>query len=255
MNFPPEEAPASVEPAPIAEEAQQRLKEQFSVTQQHEVPCQGHVPTMPTPAQTPTTQVSDAASETESTDPTTPSPAVTPQPAKCQPTPTTQPRTNKPTVPVIPAVPILPVSPKTSRHTHRDSVNVVSSTSQTAQLELNAEQARRSSTTSVPATSDISPELSAETPKPISPPAPPKSWADLVRSKTLPKTSSAAAAISQLANGLGPARSETLSDVLNAIHVTATNAPARIPFLKPRGLVNAGNMCYMNSVCVHCGNL
>jgi ubiquitin carboxyl-terminal hydrolase 10 len=100
-----------------------------------------------------------------------------------------------------------------------------------------------------PAPSDISPVPLTESSKPASPPAPPKSWADLVRSKTVPKPSSTASAASQLANGLGPAKNETLSDVLNTIEVTATHTAAKIAFLKPRGLVNTGNMCYMNSVC------
>ena len=249
LNFPIEEVAGAEESSSIAEEALEPFEEQVSSPPPQ--PIDEQVPIMPIPVQTPTTQASEAPSETGSTDLTTPSPAVTPQPTKFQQTPTPQPRSSRQVGPVIPAVPILPLSPKTSRHPHRDSVSVVSLTSSTPQLESSSEEARRSSTTSVPAPSDISPEVSAVIPKPASPPAPPKSWADLVRSKATPKPSNTVAPVSQLANALGPAKSETLSDVLNTIDVTATQNAAKIAFLKPRGLVNTGNMCYMNSVCMY----
>lgn len=248
VNFPLEELTAVAEAASTAGEAPEPLKEQPPTPQEDPQPSSERLPTSLTPTRTPTTQTSEAPSETESTDPTTPSPAVTPQPLKPQPMPTPQPRNNRSIGAVVPAVPVLPLSPKASRHGHRQSLSAVSSTSQTPQLEANSENPLRSSTTSVQAPSEISPIVSAETSKPASPPPPPKSWADLVRSNAAPKPSSTAAAVSQVANGLGPARNETLSDVLNTIEVTATQSAAKIAFLKPRGLVNTGNMCYMNSV-------
>ena len=247
VDFPLEEVPAVVESSSAAEGVQQPLKEQLPSTEHDHHPPKEQVSTMPTPVQTPTTQTSEAPSETGSTDLTTPSPAITPQAVKSQPTATPQPRHIKTVVPVVPAVPILPLSPKASRHSHRDSMSVVSSSSNT-QLESSSEQIRRSSTTSMPTTSDVSPVVSAETSKPVSPPALLKSWADLVRSKAPPKPSNNTAAVSQIANGLSPARNETLSDVHNTMDVTATDNAAKIAFLKPRGLVNTGNMCYMNSV-------
>jgi ubiquitin carboxyl-terminal hydrolase 10 len=66
----------------------------------------------------------------------------------------------------------------------------------------------------------------------------------------VPKPTNTAVTTSQIANGLGPAKNETLSDVLNTMDVTASHSAAKIAFLKPRGLVNTGNMCYMNSVCL-----
>jgi ubiquitin carboxyl-terminal hydrolase 10 len=239
VNFPLEEGFTDLETTSPSEQIPEPPKEQ--------------APKPPTPAQTPTTQTSQtsqAPSETGSTDLTTPSPAVTPQPTKSQQTPTPQARTVRPVVPIIPAVPILPLSPKTSRQSHRDSVSAVSATSQTPQLPTDSEPGRRSSATSVQPASDVSPVASAGTPKPASPPPAPKSWADLVRSKSSPRPSTTAAPLTQFPNGLGHAKSETLSDVLNAIDVTATQTAAKIAFLKPRGLVNTGNMCYMNSVCM-----
>jgi ubiquitin carboxyl-terminal hydrolase 10 len=40
--------------------------------------------------------------------------------------------------------------------------------------------------------------------------------------------------------------SESLADALRAFNASA--ADAKLAFIKPRGLVNTGNMCYMNSV-------
>ena len=261
VDFPPEEVSAVDESSSAAEKALEQPLDQppEPSTEQDASPPQKspdeQVRTIPIPVQTPTTQTSEVPSDTGSTGLTTPSPAVTPQPAKSQHTPTAQPRSIRPMLPIIPAVPILPLSPKTSRHPHRDSVSVVSMTSSTPQLESSSNQARRSSSVSVTADSEISPEVPAETLKPASPPAAPKSWADLVRSSNTQKPSSAAASVSQLTNGLGPAKSVTLSDVLNTIDVTASQTAARITFLKPRGLVNTGNMCYMNSVCISLHNL
>lgn len=257
VNFPLEEAPAAGEYPPTTEEAQQLVKknissgqEDHSSTQEGEKLSEEEKSATPAPSQTPTAQTSEAPSETGSTDLTTPSPAITPQPVKAQPTPIPQTRSTRSVVPVIPAVPILPLSPKTSRQHHRDSVSVVSSTSN-PQLESSSNETRRSSTTSILPNTGTSPGVSAETSKPASPPAPPKSWADLVRSKTVSKPTNNAASTSQLAKGLGPAKNETLSDVLNTIDVTATHTAAKLAFLKPRGLVNTGNMCYMNSVWIN----
>ena len=80
----------------------------------------------------------------------------------------------------------------------------------------------------------------------VSPKVAPKSCSDLVR------TNSSLAAINSLANGV---TSEDLSDTKRAGSVgeVLMNFDVRdshkVPFLEPRGLVNTGNMCYMNSVC------
>ena len=94
----------------------------------------------------------------------------------------------------------------------------------------------------------------AETPKPSSPPAKavPKSWADLVRSKAPAPAATPVVAPEpdgvQL-NGAQPTKGISLADVLNKFTVRANDSDGKIAFTKPRGLVNTGNMCYMNSVC------
>ena len=44
----------------------------------------------------------------------------------------------------------------------------------------------------------------------------------------------------------GKANTESLAESLRSFSVDANDS--KIAFLKPRGLVNTGNMCYMNSV-------
>ncbi|GAB7362845.1 hypothetical protein MBLNU230_g3148t1 [Neophaeotheca triangularis] len=87
-------------------------------------------------------------------------------------------------------------------------------------------------------------QTSEEQTRPATPPKPaaPKSWADLVRSKQ------AASAAPVQVNGTatnGVPKSASLTDALRQYNV---QNDASLSFLEPRGLVNTGNMCYMNSV-------
>lgn len=43
-------------------------------------------------------------------------------------------------------------------------------------------------------------------------------------------------------------KSESMSDVLASLGGESVRYSEKIAFLEPRGLVNTGNMCYMNSV-------
>jgi hypothetical protein len=94
-----------------------------------------------------------------------------------------------------------------------------------------------------PAESSVTP---AE--NPVSPRAAPKSWADLVRSKAQPRGASQTAGVSAESGGLQVPRSESIVDVLNSLGSDVEQYGDKIAFLEPRGLVNTGNMCYMNSV-------
>jgi ubiquitin carboxyl-terminal hydrolase 10 len=135
-------------------------------------------------------------------------------------------------VPIVPAVPAVPAArPKT------------------ASSEAVPNAAEQGVSAAEPAVAQ--PEASAEA-KPAEPatPAPkaaPKSWADLMRSKN----SAVAAASSTVVNGTGPtngaapSRASTLAGALKQFNVDDND---KIAFLEPRGLVNTGNMCYMNSV-------
>lgn len=85
----------------------------------------------------------------------------------------------------------------------------------------------------------------AETPQSPPKPAAPKSWADLVRSKEAKAPAATKVNGNGAVNGVQSVpRSATLADALKQHAVTNEH----LSFLEPRGLVNTGNMCYMNSV-------
>ena len=202
---------------------------------------------VPDAIETPTPQTSDAPSDTASTQPTTPSSAVPTQDSKAQVTPT-QPK-SRPVAPIMPAVPILPTSPTASRKQHRDSIVSIASKLSVPNETFDKEVDRRRSDASAPPVTEPSPTDSEQTSKPTSPPALPKSWADLVRSKAPPPVFGHVQNPAQLPNGLGPTKSENLSDVLNTMGSDVTGVISKTAFLQPRGLVNNSNTCYMNSVC------
>lgn len=198
------------------------------------------IPADSPPTETPTPLPSDAPSDAVSTQPTTPSSTVTIPLAKFQQTPT-QPKV-RPTGPVIPAVPILPQSPTSTMKAPPNSTQ--SAPSKGAENTATPDDENKAlSTTSA---EGQLPVASPETAKTASPPEKPKSWANLFRSPDTQSSAANAASISA-SNGVEVGKSETLADVLNEMGASL-DAPARISFLQPRGLVNTGNMCYMNSV-------
>ena len=191
----------------------------------------------PLSTQTPTPLTSDAPSDAASTQPTTPS-STAPMPAlKTQETPT-QPK-SRPVLPVVPAVPVLPPSPSAARKAHRDSI--VSSHSKASEDVATADQSRRSS-------SNVAANQTGEA-KPAEPFPPPKptSWAALLRPTQAQIASATRSSLAPPSNGVVTAKGETLSEVLNDVN-TPVELPSKVAFLQPRGLVNTGNMCYMNSV-------
>ncbi|KAJ5169028.1 uncharacterized protein N7482_004622 [Penicillium canariense] len=182
-------------------------------------PAKPAAPVTPEP-QTPTTSVphSDGG---DSTHPTTPSST-----AKSQ----DQQKNTKPAIPIIPVVPNVPGTPR------RQAKDTASAGSKTP----------KSSAATAEAETESAPAVDA-TLKPSSPVrTAPKSWADLVRSKNAARPASASA--DPESNALAVQKSESLAEVLSTLGEDVTQYSDKIAFLEPRGLVNTGNMCYMNSV-------
>lgn len=191
---------------------------------------------------------SDAPSDDDSTQPTTPS-SVIPQSIS-------QPQRShgsKISHPTAVALPFLPAIPLASRAPKRPSVSASSEMtkppelSTESQLEVSLEKETQP---------DVANTLNSVVPEapPISPPQKPvpKSWAELVRTsaqKTSQKGSKAEANGATHSNGFNTSRVTSLAEVLSSYKVDEIRHDSRVTFLQPRGLVNTGNMCYMNSVC------
>lgn len=185
---------------------------------------------VPSEPQTPT--LSAGGSDANSTQPTTPSSA----PLRSSTRPQSQSKPSKPAVPVVPVVPVVPRQPAkddSSRPNEQPK-------SDAAPANAPAEAAEDTTTTAT----------GVETAKPSSPArSAPKSWADLVRSKASAKAAGAPSSTSTEANGLMAQQRKSLADVLTNLGPDVSHYGDKVAFLEPRGLVNTGNMCYMNSVC------
>lgn len=83
------------------------------------------------------------------------------------------------------------------------------------------------------------------------PKLPPKSWADLVRTKAPLNHHDAESfngnAVVSLDGSFSP-KVDSLAVALKSYKADEASEKSKISFLEPRGLVNTGNMCYMNSV-------
>lgn len=198
-------------------------------------------------------QTQDLPSETAPlASPTTPQSA---QPAASSSTPT---NTAKVTSrPAVPAVPIVPAIPKASPKEPRGPPS--------AEIKSPEEnQATQQATTEAPAKDATAEAQSEPAPAPVK--AAPKSWAKLF-SPPVPSPSAGPASTGAVGQSTPPASTATDGAVQSnggagAVGFTKSNANSlaealrtyrvsggqKIAFLEPRGLINPGNMCYMNSV-------
>jgi len=197
-------------------------------------------PTLETPS------TSHPPSEALSTQPTTPSSTVTPQ----QTTPKNY-ISGRPNVPIIPIVPAIPNIPVASRPSRRASTGAGSESANPA-VPSNAVHLANAVETAAQVNEGAGISVNSGE-GPTSPPIKmgPKSWADLVRTMGPPSASAKASVASDVAaqtNGHSTSKAGSLADALGSYSVKDSSESAKIAFLEPRGLVNTGNMCYMNSV-------
>ncbi|KZF20721.1 cysteine proteinase [Xylona heveae TC161] len=182
----------------------------------------------------PSTQLSDTASS-----------------AKAQPTHKRE--TTKTAVPVVPLVPATPQTASQSKPAlpKANQAAPVSADQPSPALThpTGVEESLESSKEKAEVT-EKSPEPSVASPTP--PKAAPKSWADLVRNKSIAANAPSASATplngAIQTNGFSAARAGSLGEALHSFNVESVVRESRIQFVEPRGLVNTGNMCYMNSV-------
>lgn len=195
---------------------------------------------------------SHAPSEEDSTQPTTPS-SITAQVTPQSQINTATKTSSRPHALPLPIIPVIPNFPLASKAPKRPSVGAISEVlkppERSNEDHLDVAVEAGSQIKSVDAPSDPEPVLALTSPstKPAH-----KSWADLVRTKAQPKSSDGNKiqenGIGQ-SNGFTTSKITSLAEALSSYNVDDVKHDAKISFLEPRGLVNTGNMCYMNSVC------
>lgn len=180
--------------------------------------------------------------QTESTNPTTPSSTQPPSiPAPAETTPAT-PKASKPAALALPIIPAIPKSlPKDA-------------SGPTSQKPSEETQKPPASPTEAEQAASLDPKANFETvaeETKATPPAPkawstPKSWSGVF----IPSSAATTALKSEDSAGnatlFGKPNAESLANALRSFNATSNGS--KVAFLKPRGLVNTGNMCYMNSV-------
>lgn len=194
----------------------------------------------PSEVDTPSTSHPPSEADANSTHPTTPSSALqAPTAQLTQPSQSTRPagasHTRTATIPVIPLVPIKSAKP----------ASVKSATQKSAKSAI-ADKEELKKTEEAPGAGvedALSPD---ETPK-ASPAPKPSSWAALLRTKAAQAPAQAPVVPNGAVptNGVPVPKSNSLSDALASFSV---HSEKKISFLEPRGLVNSGNLCYMNSI-------
>lgn len=224
----PEELPASVAEAPQTPSAEEPEPEP-----------QSEASTIAAPSEPETPATSQAPSESDFTNvstPATPAQAPTSSP---KPTPTQQSshaRRDTRTAIAVPSIPGL-AKPKDASP---PSVSQKGDQSQTGE-ETTPKPEEQKSTPSEEAV-PVKETVKALEPKPA-----PPSWADLLK-RNAPKGAVPSPGLQKgevVTVGFQVPKSASLADALKGYRV---NSGAKLNFLEPRGLVNTGNMCYMNSV-------
>lgn len=204
-----------------------------------------------------TSLTSRASSADDSTRPTTPLSAVphseqSSQVLKDVKTPS---RTPGLSLPIVPAIPNVSFIPKATKKTSAESISQPRKS-----LEPSSGDALPGPLEQSPP-GDVQASPQEQTPdNATSPPqkTAPKSWADLVRATVEPKhpknSEEAEGNSTTQSNGFTVLKTDSLFHALSSYQVDDLKADTRISFLEPRGLVNTGNMCYMNSVSylTHC---
>lgn len=181
---------------------------------------------------------SEAPSEADSTHPTTPSSVAPQQATPTAPRQSTHARTaTKTAVPIIPLRPIIPAIPHAK--TSAPSASSIADKNGSAEQSLPSEVVNAETTKSTPD------GVSLEAPTSPAAKAPPKSWAELLRQNKPAVPVSVQAPGITATNGATTTKATTLGDVIRSYGV---ESDSKIAFIEPRGLVNTGNMCYMNSV-------
>ncbi|KAF1841327.1 cysteine proteinase [Cucurbitaria berberidis CBS 394.84] len=237
-------APVSTEEEGLALPSREQIVEEATPADTEQLSQGERTPTEePEESQTSTIAVpSDTEVDTPSTShppsevdmgPTTPSATPTPS----QPSATVTKHTRNTTKPVVPLIPIRSAKAPSAASTTQPSIKSPAGQGRSTSAEEVSTRAP-----DVGASAEEAPKTSPQKP------TAPKSWAELLRAKAAPASPAPAPATSNgivAVNGPAAPKSNTLADVLASFSV---GSDKKASFLEPRGLVNTGNLCYMNSI-------
>ena len=231
----------------------------------------------PARSESPSTQGGHPSEYAASTSPTTPS-SVQPVQSSSAATPTPTKPAKPVSRPAVPAVPIMPAIPKVGPQgvaKPRPAAETMapgegaSPLDQSALSDAKTASSRTLSAGDSPVKAEDAAQEESSQPEqksaaPPVQPGPPKTWAKLFTKPTPSAGGSKAQPAPATANGLaatdgqtgsappGPtgfskSNTSSMAEALRAYRVG--NAETKFSFIEPRGLINTGNMCYMNSVC------
>lgn len=143
-------------------------------------------------------------------------------------------------------VPVIPLIPRQKRQTPNGQVMSPPPSAGNDALGVKVEASEDGSLVSSAQATTEATSATSSPPPPAPVSAPPKSWAELfARGPAAANGVPLQQGPSSTVSGASKSKSNSLSDVLRTFSVSKEN---KLPFLEPRGLVNTGNMCYMNSV-------
>lgn len=266
----PGQQPASetVQAAPAETTSTENVQEDASVLTPKGTP---KLEVLPPRSETPSTQELPSV-DTPSTSPTSSVPSQQFQVSESIATSPSQPpkQAARAPVPAVPAVPVVPVLPKPALKdkptTSAEKPFAESKPAGSAPaVEQTSETAAKDVTASTP-DSSTSAEQAAPAPAPA--PVKPKSWANLFTKPAAPVNTAAAVAAAAAAAaaqttvnghvaadaagvtagvvpGFAQPKANSMAEAVQSYRVGTAE---KIAFLEPRGLVNTGNMCYMNSI-------
>ncbi|KAI9790491.1 MAG: hypothetical protein M1833_001930 [Piccolia ochrophora] len=158
--------------------------------------------------------------------------------------------------PILPAIPLAPTLNQESQAA-RKKTEAIPEDSTAPITSVHDEENRTPTPSTVTGSGSLpngeaTPAASDQTEKtsPTAPRAAPKSWADLVRSKApkaVPTNGAEPVNGAQLGNILKTSKAGSLANALSSFSVSK-DEERKLSFLEPRGLINTGNMCYMNAI-------